>query len=600
MIHRPFYKKIPGLCEVSISTALYYAAIMIGMGLLLYIHFRLNINDLHVPLTYQGDSLWNLFYVKTLMENGSYWENPALGAPFIGKYYDFPHNFLLEIWIIRFLGLFFHEAGLVHNLYYFLGFILTAWSAFWVLCRLGIVRPLALAGAVVFSLLPYHFMRIEHLSLSNYCTVPLAAWLALELGATAPSYEDENRWISSIRHLIVVIITGIGPAYYVFFGFAVTSFGGIIGFISTRKPERIVRAFILASTMLVVFMVSNAPSSIFKWENGKNAEAVNRLSSESEIYGLRITQLLLPEFEHHFKPFAIFAEKYQKEAPLITENRTAYLGAIGSLGFLLLVGSVLIGLRTREVPYLHQLSLLVLFALLLGTIGGLGAVFAWLITPSVRAWNRLSVFIAFFSIAGLLLSVQWLIDKLDDWKQFVSVTLSMAIICYGFWDQVPLYSQQQYHDASQNFFNDRSFVQGIEALLPKGTKIFQAPHIPFPEQSQLFQEGTYGLMRGYLHSVGLKWSYGAFKGREENSWLAAVNSLPPDRNIKILKDAGFGAIWVERRAYSDHAVSFESKIAAILGQPLLVSKDKHIAVYRIKHRKILWTPLYLKNNLEKS
>lgn len=44
-----------------------------------------------------------------------------------------------------------------------------------------------------------------------------------------------------------------------------------------------------------------------------------------------------------------------------------------------------------------------LFAFLLGTVGGFGAVFSFVIRPQLRGLNRISVYIAFFSIAAVRL-----------------------------------------------------------------------------------------------------------------------------------------------------------------------------------------------------
>ena len=46
-----------------------------------------------------------------------------------------------------------------------------------------------------------------------------------------------------------------------------------------------------------------------------------------------------------------------------------------------------------------------------------------------------------------------------------------------------------------------------------GAMVFQLPYRRFPETQPLARMADYDLMRGYLHSDDLRWSYGFMKGR---------------------------------------------------------------------------------------
>jgi hypothetical protein len=74
--------------------------------------------DLRVPFYYAADSLFNLLYTKGVIENGWYWQNPALGAPGGLHLYEFPscdNQVTVIVWLI---SLFTHNAPLVLNLFY--------------------------------------------------------------------------------------------------------------------------------------------------------------------------------------------------------------------------------------------------------------------------------------------------------------------------------------------------------------------------------------------------------------------------------------------------------------------------------------------------
>src|ERR1700732_4603441 len=106
------------------------------------------------------------------------------------------------------------------------------------------------------------------------------------------------------------------------------------------------------------------------------------MAFESEHYGLKIIQLLMPVQHHQLPWLRDFATEYNTFAPLVTENQQASLGLIGSFGLLALLGRALLQYRSAQRgSTLDGLTLLVVAAVLLGTIGGLGASLAYFFSP---------------------------------------------------------------------------------------------------------------------------------------------------------------------------------------------------------------------------
>lgn len=66
------------------------------------------------------------------------------------------------------------------------------------------------------------------------------------------------------------------------------------------------------------------------------------------------------------------------------------------------------------------LSELNISMVLLGTIGGLGSMFAFFVSPMLRAYNRISIFIEYVSILAVALLVNELIRVIKDNKKVVS------------------------------------------------------------------------------------------------------------------------------------------------------------------------------------
>ena len=96
------------------------------------------------------------------------------------------------------------------------------------------------------------------------------------------------------------------------------------------------------------------------------------------------------------------AQKYIEQAPLVNENLMASLGVYGAIGFLFLL--LLLFIKNEKMTVLlTRLSYLNIASVLLGSIGAFGSVFAIVISPKIRGFNRISIFILFFSLFAILI-----------------------------------------------------------------------------------------------------------------------------------------------------------------------------------------------------
>jgi phosphoglycerol transferase len=102
-------------------------------------------------------------------------------------------------------------------------------------------------------------------------------------------------------------------------------------------------------------------------------------------------------------------------------------------------------------------------------------------------------------------------------------------------------------------------VEQIESRVPAGSMIFQMPYLPFPEGPP----GEMAMLRGYLHSRSLRWSFGAMTGRETDKWykqtVLAETSLPG--LISLLQREGFKGLFLDRQLFRE-----SDKIEAFLKQ----------------------------------
>ena len=89
--------------------------------------------------------------------------------------------------------------------------------------------------------------------------------------------------------------------------------------------------------------------------------------------------------------------------PLENENMRARLGMAATVGFLGLLGAMVLPMARRrsEDDLIPAVSAMTLVTVLVATIGGFASVFSVLISPEIRGYNRISPFINFFALAGL-------------------------------------------------------------------------------------------------------------------------------------------------------------------------------------------------------
>jgi phosphoglycerol transferase len=222
---------------------------------------------------------------------------------------------------------------------------------------------------------------------------------------------------------------------------------------------------------------------------------------------------------------------------------------------------------------------------LLGTTGGVSALIAYAVTPQLRAWSRLSVFIAFFSLAaiGLLLDAgrERLRRRTTRAAGPAVAAVLAAVVVIGALDQTGASSVPPYSTIAEGYRSDAAFVEAIERSMAPGAMILQLPYLPFPEPGPLERMRDYDLLRPYLHSRELRWSYGAMEGRPED-WHAELANAPAAELIPMVAAAGFDGIYVDRFGYGDRGQLKETELAETLKAPPETSPDGRFSFFDLR------------------
>jgi phosphoglycerol transferase len=552
---------------------------------------RLDRADLHVPLCYTWDSLLCQTWIKGVLEHGWYLENADLGAPFGQQMYDFPLADSLHFLAIKLLGRLVPDPAAVYNLYYLLSFPLTTLTTLFALRRFRLSYAVSVAAALLFAFLPLHFARLIHYFLACYYLVPLMGMVVLQVylgrfhAARSEDGSPESRWGLAGRWLVgltTCALTGMAGVYYAFFACFFLLVAGLGALCARRGWGALGVGVALTLIVAVSTGLTLSPSILYKLHNGPNLAAVDRGPAEAEIYGLRITQLLLPVTEHRLPRFARFKRHYNRTAPLVNENDTASLGVAGSAGFLLLLGWLLFRRRGAGRPGLFDaLAVCTTAGVLLATMGGLSSLFTYLTVPYIRGYNRIAVYLGFFALCAVAVVLQRAADR---WagtprRKAVFWLLLAALVALGVADQTSSANVPNYARWRHDYAEDEDFVRRLEAAVPAGTMVYQLPYMPFPEVPPRHGITDYDLFRPYLHAHTLRWSYGAMKGREADDWQRALVPWSQAERLPLLALAGFGGVCVDRAGYQDGAAALEADLARLLGTAPLVSSGGRFAFY---------------------
>jgi hypothetical protein len=554
-----------------------------------------------VPFALGGDTNGALAIVKNQLHGGWYLTTSHLGAPFGEKLFDYANvgdGFALLVF--KLFGLFTGDPALAVNAFFLLTFPLVAVGCFVGLRVLRVQTALASALAIAYSILPYHFQRGEsHLFLTTYFAVPLACAVLVRQMSPATMVRLPRR-SESLRKtvfcrgnvgalFVCVLIAGTG-LYYAFFFVVLLAAIAVFGTARNRSFRPLLSSGLMVMTVLGLLLLANVPSLIYWSEHGNHSP--QRPVADTERYGLKVENLVLPVTGHRVGALADLKAKTLDGSPVPSEGTEA-LGLIGAVGFIGLMAVAVSRLAWRAEysrraaggpeAIVAQMSALTVLCILLAVVGGGSTVIAALGLTTIRGWNRISVYIGFFSLAAVgiwltaIVSRSGIVTRRRAW----SIAIAAAVVLFAAFDQTTPAFTPDYSTIAGQYGVDRTFVGHIEAVLGHSASIFQLPYIPYPENPPVYGMTDYDHLRGYLHSDSLRWSYGGVKGGD-TEWQPALLENATPVVLTAIAAVGFTGLYVDRAGYSDRAKSLEVQLQQLLGAPLFESQDRRLVIYDLR------------------
>lgn len=555
------------------SSDFWMYSILTGMVciLLLLLYHEANI---FYPFVYAGGDEMGVFYfVKTIQNFGISLVNPVAGGSGADMF-DYPYSDSLSFLIVKIISYFVDNVYAVTNIFYFSNYFFISYSSAFVCRKLGMRRWSAVCISILYAFSPYIQLRYPHMWLIPYFMIPFACLIAINI-LQEKVYESQDSLINNKHFYNMTALSffcAFTGMYYAFFSCAVIAAACVIHVINhprNRKKQLYPLAYISATIAGVLANI--IPNLLYRMVYGKNlsSELSIRESYQSEIYGMKFVQLLLPRSGHRVSQLASITDEYTREYPLVNENMMASLGMVASVGFIL---SLLMlfrnGTKLKEISYLN------IAVFLIATIGGIGSIVSVIVKP-MRCYNRMSLLLMFLSLLMIGKLLEMLKERITLKKYKILVLLLLII---GLLDQTVSFVPPDYSE----FESTRNFIAQIEEKMDHGDLIFQLPYNNWPSGI------TYKNHMGYIESDGLRWSYGAMQGREEANWQQMVASADAKSMVTQLKQAGYAGIYLDFSLYEklsgeELALNSLTSIKSVMEKKPMVSTTGNLYFWDIRN-----------------
>ena len=549
------------------------------------------------PFALGGDASFYLMEVRTLGRFGSYLSSPNLGWPFGQAVQDLPQGVDNFHWLI--LKVLYTISGTVGgavNLFYVLSFGAVAASAMVVFRVLHLRRWLSMVMALLYTFLPYHFARGEgHLLLSGYQLMPVGVLLALSVLGPSPPLVRRNAdgrvrlaWREPRSWLVAAACVGVAStgAYYMMFTLGLVAVAAVLA-ASTNPAGRRLAPLVAAGVIIVVtglvFALNVSPTIRYMAQHGTNPGVAQRSPIETELYGLRISQLFLPREQHRVGALAEIARRSQ--GTVVPSEGGQQLGVIGAAGLAILLGAVALAAmgRRRDDTFnlLNRLGVLALACVLAGTVSGFSVIISAAGMSYIRAWNRISVVVAFLALTAVAVVIEAILTRCVT-RGWVAPLLAVGLLGVGFLDQTSPFDVPAYAAVHSLAQSNTGFFQAVADTVGVGGTVFTWPHLAFPEVPDKGGTGAYDDALGYVYQPNLKWSFGFARGRHPE-YPNAFDTMPATQWLTDIVAIGFRALVVDRAALKGKGSvpDVEPDVRVVVGEPIRVSADGRYALYNL-------------------
>jgi phosphoglycerol transferase len=533
-----------------------------------FVNFRLWAMSISVPLFPENDGVYYLMLTRMLGRENTYLHSAHLGYPYGFDLTDYAEGgdnaHWFALWLVQKLGL---GPIAAVNLFYLATFALVAIGAYVALRAIGVSRLVGGALGVLYSFLPYHTARgANHLMLSQYALVPLGVVVALKL--------LDNQLVWRTRRFVAAAALMVGLASTGVYGLAfiglLVAVAALFGSLNTRSRRPLAVGVALLAIGGTMFIVNTSPSLLARLRHGRNAEVANRSPFDTERFGLRPAQLVLPRTHHRIDAVAARAEGWRGD--VVPSEDGQQLGIVGAVGLLVALGTLALGAlgqrRGAVFDRVARLGLLAAVSIAVGAVSGVSLLLAMFGFREVRSWNRIVVVIGFCALATVGLAMDRFLTRHPSKSRGRTLGIVVIVTLVGLADQTSSFDTPNHKALAAKHGETGGFYEDLFARAPQSVPqclggrsgaIFTWPFRPFPEGGYF----TYDAALGYVYQPDLQFGFGYMRGRHPDYAANFVRERPAEWIPELSRN--FGVLVIDN-AQADSAPP-TSALATILGDP---------------------------------
>jgi phosphoglycerol transferase len=583
-----------------VTAALGAAAFVIGFGV--------DLRRLADPIG-SMDLVQNYAAVK-LWSDGTPFGNNTLGYPFGIEQRYYPTTDIFQNALAGLISALSHNPFVGINAVYALSFPLVALAALWVFRMVGVRGPMGIFTALAFTVIPFHWFRVEHIYFATMYSAVLGVGLAILIGTGSVERRLGGRRWPTIALLVflIVVIAGSG-IYYVCFTILLGT-AALVYRLAHRPSWR--GALVSATPLIGVMVLTGAalmPASIFVHAHPALHPVADRQVTESVRYSGNLALALVPapvtqipglESLNPFikrgvdmattppAPRLTEAPPYSNFGSLFTNLALALAG----VGWFWSVRRRARGATSRELAAdavkpdtnvsFGLVGLLLVTTILFFVPTGLNFVFAAVVTPQIRAWNRLvPILYLLFFIAAM---VAWRSMGLPQ-KGRRAMLISAGCLVVLVFDSILPY-QANFAMVTANGQRDvrfgEQYANALNTAIPGKCAILELPYQRFPEAPNFNGLPTYYQFWPALTNPSKAWTFGAIKGTTAAKWQAVLGNNIDKSAVSNLVGGGFCGIHVDRRGFTaGENVVMTKRLSALLGVPVATGHGGDWAAYAL-------------------
>ena len=533
------------------------------------------------------------YSIAKMWSEGAPFGNSNFGFPFGMELRYFPATDHLENAVAGLIAAISHNPFLGINAMYALSFPLTALAALWVLRIARLRGPIAIAIALAYTAIPYHWFRTDHVYLGTMYSAALGVGLALLVGTgeLERRLRGQRRLWTGLAMLGIALVIATSGIYYACFTILICSAALVYRFARGARWRDLLISMSPVVTVVACTGLALAPALLYHHAHPALQPVAERIVIESVQFSGVLAFTLLPAPVSDVPGFGPVNDAVTHAFAAVSGYPTsgvlwyADFGSLATIAALALATlgvvlsarrSVLAGRRwppPREPG--HGLPDSVGFGLVGTLLGitvlffipwGLNLLFAYFVTPQLRGWDRLIP--VFFLLIFTGAAVAW--RTLDLPRHGVkAVSIAVVILAVLVFDSViPYRSRFSTISTSSSAFSTAGYAYAadLNAAVPGKCGVLELPYLGYPELPPIVGLGSYDPMWPALTNSEKSWSFGAMRGTLANAWQVALGNEIDATAVRELEAGGFCAIHVDRRGFSPaDADKVTAELAARLG-----------------------------------